>query len=269
MTAQIKTVGIEQLRLSPARPQGFVPNPTPALQQRITTHGVIDPLVVRPLDRQHFEILTNPATWVAAGRAGLHELPVTVREGVSDTEAASIVADHYLTASLSPMDEAHAFEDQLHQLGSKTRRGSVTELARRLGLPRSQVAHSLRLLDLPAEIQSLIQRGELSAGQARPLITITGRERQLALADKIVFERLSVRDVERLAREVRESGIAKSVPSGLGRAQPDADVQRLEQRVSDLIGSPFEIRDNEAVFNFFGDFEVLDGLLTRLGYRED
>lgn len=269
MTAQFKTVGIEQLRLSPARPPGFVPNPTPALQQRITTHGVIDPLAVRPLDGQQFEILTNPATWVAAGRAGLHVVPVCVQAGISDAEAARIVADHYLTANLSPIDEALAFEDQLEKLSNKTGRGSVAELARRLGLPRSQVAHSLRLLELPADIQALVQRGELSAGQARPLVTVKGRERQRMLAEKIVFERLSVRAVERLAREIRESSPAKPIPTEAGRAQPDADVQRLEQRVSDLLGSPFEIRNNEAVFNFFGDFEVLDGLLARLGYRED
>lgn len=261
------TVGIDQLVLSPARSHGYVAKPTRTLQQRIAKHGVLDPISVRPIDQRRYEILSNPTIWVAAGQAGIFELPVTVHTGISDAEAAAIVADHYQAPSLNPIDEAQGFADELDAMGGRGQHGVVTQLADRLGIARNYIYHALRLLELPVGIQALIERGELSVGQARPLITVPGRIQQQGLAKRIVAECLSARDVERLARELRHGrSQGLSAPSSTA---VDADVQRLQQRVSELVGSPFEIRGNEAIFNFFGDYEVLDGLLGRLGYRSE
>lgn len=260
------SVGIEQLTLSPARPKGYVPQPTPALQQCITRYGVLSPIAVRPIADRSYEILTHPTTWVAAGRAGIHEVPVLVHAELTAEEAAEIVADHYQHERVDPIAEAEHLADELAALKRFESRPTVTGLARRLGLSRSQVAHSLRLLELPDEIRHLLREGTLSAGQARPLITVTDPKRQLKLAKRIVAESLSARDAEQLARG-RKSAIAAQRPAD-NAANKDSDVRRLERQVSDLIGSPFEIRGQEAVFNFFGDYEVLDGLLSRLGYRD-
>ena len=267
ITQSVITVGIEQLSLSSARPDGYVPQPTPALQQRIVKHGVLEPIAVRRLADQRYEILTHPTSWVAAGRAGIFEVPVMVHEDVTDAEAADIVADHYLTGIVDPIEEAAGFQARLKTLRRGGRRGTVTELARRLGLPRTQVAHALRLLELPSQIQTLIRQGKLSPGQARPLITVRDERRQWQLAKRISAERLSARHAERLAREQRRPGSFGVDQSSTAAEQGDADVRRLEQQVTELIGSPFEIRGKEAVFNFFGNYEVLDGILNRLGYR--
>lgn len=261
------TAGIEQLTLSPARPRGYVPKPSRTLQQRIAKHGVLDPISVRPIDQRRYEILSNPTTWVAAGQAGVFELPVTVHRDIDDAEAAAIVADHYQVPVRNPMDEAQEYADELDAMGGRDQHGVVTKLADRLGIARNHIYHALRLLELPIDVQDLIAGGELSVGQARPLVTVPGRLQQRGLAQKIVAECLPAREAERLARELRQ-GRSKGV-SAPSSATVDADVQRLEQRVSELVGSPFEIRGNEAVFNFFGDYEVLDGLLGRLGYRNE
>ena len=253
--------------MSSARPDGYVPQPAPALQQRIVKHGVLEPIAVRRLAGQRYEILTHPTSWVAAGRAGIFEVPVMVHEDVTDAEAADIVADHYLTGIVDPIEEAAGFQAQLKTLRRGGRRSTVTELARRLDLPRTQVAHALRLLELPSQIQTLIRQGKLSPGQARPLITVRDEQRQWQLAKRISAERLSARHAERLAREQRRPGSFGVDQSSTAADQGDADVRRLEQQVTELIGSPFEIRGKEAVFNFFGDYEVLDGILNRLGYR--
>jgi len=236
------------------------------LQQRISKHGVLEPIAVRALGGQRYEILTHPTSWVAAGRAGIYEVPVAVHMGLTEEEAAEIVADHYQVERVDPIAEAERFAAERETLKHDGHRGTVSELARRVGLPRSQVAHALRLLELPSEIQTLIRDGKLSAGQARPLISVDDRTGQLQLAHRIVAEALSARDVERLARERRHPDSHERPAQN--SVEADADVRRLEQRVSELIGSPFEIRGREAVFDFFGDYDVLDGILNRLGYRD-
>mgnify|MGYP003634007533 CR=1 FL=1 len=268
MPASVIEVGIEQLQLSPARPKGYVPRPSATLKRRIAKHGVLDPLAVRPIGTKAFEILSRPTTWVAAGLAGIRTLPVTLHEELSDAEAAEIVADHYQVVVLNPMDEAQDYHDQLQALGGAGRRGAVTRLSRRLGVPRAQLAHSLRLLGLPRVIQKRVECGDLSAGHARPLISLADRGLQLRLAARIVAEQLSVRDTERLASSYR-LGLQAIETTSDARQAPDANVLKLQRRISELAGCPFELRGNEAVFNFFGDYEVLDGLLKRIGYGED
>ncbi len=266
MSASLKQAGIEELLLSPTRPSGYVPRPSATLKRRIAEHGVLEPLAVRPKGGR-YEILTRPEVWVAAGQVGLREVPVSVHTDLSEAEVAEIVADHYQSSALNPMDEARELEDQLDQLGGRGQYGAITRLARRLDKPRAQLAHSLRLLELPLDVQDHIERGELSAGQARPLVTVGGRRRQIQLAEKIIAERLSVRGAERLASKYRGGGLSQDEPPQ--RVTPDADLLRLQQRVSELAGCPFDIRGGEAVFNFFGDYEILDGLLERLGYRHE
>ena len=259
-------VGIEQLHLSPARPRGFIPRPTPALRRRIAKHGVLEPVVVRPMGEAGYEILSNPATWVAAGEAGLHTVPVFMRAGLSDAAAAAIVLDHYQSAALNAIDEAQGFDDQLQELGTHGEHGAIARLAARVGRSRTYVAHALRLLTLPETIQDLVRSGKLSPGQARPLVTVRGAALQTRLAQKILAEGLSARAAEALALEHRHPGTRAAVPVP---TVPDPNVQRLERAVSELLGSPFAIRGNEAVFNFFGNYEVLEGLLRRLGYRAE
>jgi ParB family chromosome partitioning protein len=259
-------VGIEQLHLSPARPPGFIPRPTPALRRRIAKHGVLEPVVVRRVGREGYEILSNPASWIAAGQAGLHTVPVFIREGLSDAEAAAIVLDHYQSAALNAIDEAQGFDDQLQELGGHGQYGAIARLAVRVGRSRTYVAHALRLLALPESIQDLVRSGKLSPGQARPLVTVRGAALQTMLARKILAEGLSARAAEALALEHRHPGSTAAAPA---RGVIDPNVQRLEQAVTELIGSPFAIRGNEAVFNFFGNYEVLEGLLRRLGYRAE
>lgn len=259
-------VGIEQLQLSSAKPPGFIPKPSLALRQRIAKHGILDPVVVRRVGPSRYEILSNPVVWVAAGEAGLHSVPVVVRDDMDDEEAAEIVGDHYQTPRLNPIDEAQTFDDELQALGGQGAFGAIARLARKLGHSRTYVAHALRLLALPKAVQALIRSGKLSPGQARPLVTVPGSDLQVRLAQRILAEGMSAREAEVMAAEHR---LGK--PSAFREEEPavDPNVARLEQAVSELLGCPMEIRDGEMVINFFGNYEVLDGVLRQLGYRGD
>lgn len=266
MTTTFDTVGIERLTLSPARPPGYVPKPSPTLQRRVTKYGVLEPIAVRSLPERKFEILSNAPVWVAAGRAGLRDVPVACHKDLSETEVADIVAEHYTLAAHDPIEEARSFEDQLEEFGGRSVHGAISRFARQQGLSRTKVAHALRLLDLPEAIQYMVSVAELTPGQARPLISLKDHPEQGALAAEIERENLSVREIERIASRLRAQSSTHSKPVTSNEHNPD--VQRLELDVANLIGSPFEIRGDEAVFNFFGDFDVLEGILKRLGYEE-
>jgi ParB family chromosome partitioning protein len=262
------TLAPDELQLSPSKPPGFIPRPTPSLLDRIRDHGFVEPVVVRPLPTGKYEILSNPEAWLAAGQLELPKVPVLIRDDLDDERAAEIVQDHYVLRHRNPIEEARYFEARLERFGGPASRGAITRLAHHLKRGRPYIAHSLRLLSLPSEVQDMIAVGALSPGQARPLVALKSRSDQLRLARQIVDEKLSARSAEALARAVRSGNSQPlSTPAAAPTATKDPNVLRLEKEVSAIIGTEFTIDEGRAVINFFGDYDVLDGVLEKLGYR--
>lgn len=260
-------LGLEKLSLSTSRPSGYVPTPTASLQERVKDFGPIEPVVVRPIANNKFEILANAETWVAAGRAGLHEVPVLIRDDLDDGLAREIVLTHYGPKIRNAIDEAKRFEDQLVGFGGRKRRGAVGKLAVAIGRSRPYIAHSLRLLTLPAEIQDFIIQGALSAGQARPLISIRDRASQVQVAQAIVANKLTARAAEELANRIKNSETtikSKKTPTG---TEKSADTKRFERQVSEVIGTRFSLENGQAIIDYDGNLDVLQGIVERLGYR--
>lgn len=259
-------VGIDQLRLSPARPSGPLPEIPLWLLKAIRTYGPIQPVVVRRLSPNQFEILSNVETWLAVQRLGQHEVPIEVREGVDDDEAAELVALSAAHHHQDPIEEAEYLHEQLDDLGGRRTRGATKKLATRTGLSRTYISHALRLLELPEEVQEMIRGGRLQVGHAKPLVTINDRKVQLPLARKIANEGLSVRATERLA------GAARAGEPVFGdneaAATRDPDIVRLERRISELIGCQvnIDVTGGKFVVDYAHDLEILDGVLKRLGY---
>ena len=265
--------GIEQLYLSPWRPRGPLPEVSAALQRLVEAHGPIDPVVVRPHGTR-YEILSNAETWLAAQRAGWHEVPVDVRDDITDEDAEAILALTSAAGGADPIEEARELQAHLKQLcaGDRRRRhGAVTRLAHVVGKSRTHISHSLRLLKLPVRIQHLVARGELSAGHARALVTLKDVRRQERLAESIIRQRLSVRQAEAAAQGRRIS------PTRAPRHQPDEltfnadpDVRRLETALSETLGSTTRVDTERGrlIIHYGGDLEVLQGVLDRLGCDE-
>lgn len=211
----------------------FDPDQLEDLTNSIREKGVMQPLLVRPTqDPNVFELIAGERRWRAAQRAGLHDVPVIVRE-VDDKESLELaIIENVQRADLSPLEEAMGYGQLMEQFDY-----TQHDLAQVIGKSRSHVANTLRLLKLPEDVRGMLARGELTAGHARTLITA---EDPLALAREIVDGGLSVREAEVLTQ--RESAAPKKkvgVSAGvahIGAPQKDADTLALEKRLSDALG---------------------------------
>ena len=259
-------VGIEELHLSPLRPPGPLPEVPSALARLVDSHGPVDPVVVRSRPRG-FEILSNAETWLAAQRAGWHEVPVELRDEIDDAQAREILRLSSRSRGADPIEEARQFEAELARRGrdGRLRHGAITRLARERGRSRSYVAHALRLLKLPPQVRHYVASGRLSAGHARALVTLRDARRQERVAERILRNGLSVRATEALVR-----GTVRVRAEAVRSAQDDPDIRRLERNLSEALGSPtrLDTRAGRLVIDYGENLGVLEGILERLGLDE-
>jgi ParB family chromosome partitioning protein len=143
----------------------------------------------------------------------------------------------------------------------------VGQLAITIGRPRPYIVHSLRLLTLPTEIQDLVERGALSAGQARPLVSLGNRAMQLKAARQIIENKMTARESERLARKLKSGKSVNDENQTNQVASKSADTKHFERQVSEVIGTPFSLENGRAIIDYSGNLDVLQGIVERLGYR--
>lgn len=223
-----REVPIEFLRANPNQPrQVFQPEELDELTNSIREKGVIQPIVVRPVggDPNAFEIVAGERRWRASQRAGLHKVPVVVRD-FSDAEAMEVaIIENVQRADLNPIEEAAGYQHLVEQFDY-----SQEQLAHVIGKSRSHIANTLRLLNLPTRVRDLLMDGQLSAGHARALITAGD---PVSLAELIVAKGLSVREAEAAARAAKNRPKAAKRPKTLSK---DADTRELEGSVSAALG---------------------------------
>src|SRR5215217_3560373 len=196
------------------------------LTNSIREKGVMSPLLVRPTDDPNiFELIAGERRWRAAQKAGLHEVPVIVRE-VDDKEALELaIIENVQRADLNPLEEAMGYGQLIEQFEY-----TQQDLAQVIGKSRSHVANTLRLLRLPEDVRSMVSSGTLTAGHARTLITA---EDPANLARQIVSGGLSVREAEALSQQRDIAGTKKPASNA---AERDPDTIALERRLSDALG---------------------------------
>jgi len=255
-----RKVPIEFLKPNPRNPRReFADSDLRELADSIKQHGVIQPIVVRPVrgTQDRFEIVAGERRWRASQIAGLHEVPV-VPVDVSDSDALELaIIENVQREDLNAMEEAQGY----HALASEFKR-SQDEIAKIIGKSRSHVANMMRLTKLPAEVQAYIAKGQLSAGHARALIGVPD---PLAVAKRIVEEGLNVRQAEALAH-VEGVPARKQQKPRSGKAK-DADTRALEKRVSDALGLAVSIdhRDSAGTVHIrYRDLDQLDEVVRRL-----
>jgi ParB family chromosome partitioning protein len=259
-----RKVPIEFLKPNPRNPRrAFTETELAELTESIRQHGVIQPIVVRPVKGTHdrFEIIAGERRWRASQAAGLHEVPI-VPVDVSDSDALEIaIIENVQREDLNPLEEAQGY----HALAGEFKR-SQDDIAKIVGKSRSHVANMMRLTKLPAEVQAFIAQGQLSAGHARALIGVPD---PLSAAKKIVAEGLTVRQAEELAHDegvpARKPQKARS-SSGGGKTK-DADTVALEKRVSDALGLSVSVTHRDpggTVQISYRNLEQLDDVMKRL-----
>jgi ParB family chromosome partitioning protein len=256
-----RKVPIEFLKPNPRNPRrAFSEAELAELTASIKQHGVIQPLVVRPVKgtNDRFEIIAGERRWRASQAAGLHEVPI-VPVDVNDSDALQLaIIENVQREDLNAMEEAQGY----HALADEFKR-SQEDIAKIVGKSRSHVANMMRLTKLPEEVQAMISSGKLSAGHARALIGVPD---PIAAAKKIVEQGMTVRQAEELAHE---EGVPERKPQkarGGGKTK-DADTIALEKRVSDALGLAVTIHHRDpggAVQISYRSLEQLDDVLKRL-----
>lgn len=240
----------------------FDPEQLDELTQSIREKGVMQPLLVRPSgdDPDIYELIAGERRWRAAQRAGLHEVPVIIRE-VTDKEALELaIIENVQRSDLNPVEEAQGYDQLMEQFGY-----TQQDLAQVIGKSRSHVANTLRLNKLPDDVRQMLAEGKLTAGHARTLITADDPG---TLARKIVASGLSVREAEALAQQ--EPSAAPRRKTRSAETEKDADTLALEKRLSDALGLAVSIDHKERggkVTIRYKTLEQLDTVCERLAER--
>ena len=225
-----------------------------ALAASIREHGVLQPILARPAADMpgHYEIVAGERRWLAAGRAGLAEVPVTVRELDDRTAMEAALAENVQRRNLSPVEEAEGYQRLLEEFGCTQQRLSTV-----VGRSRPHIANMLRLLSLPDSVLHLVDDGALSAGHARALLPALD---PVGLADRVIAQGMSVRHVERV---VREQHSARRRAAG-GK---DEDALALELELGERLGLRVSVAqkgEGGSLTLHYRDLDQLDDLLDRL-----
>ena len=219
-------VDMDLIDPNPQQPRTtFTDNELDELAQSIRENGVIQPVVVRRSGGR-YQLVAGERRWRASQRAELRRIPAVVRE-VSDEKLLELaLIENIQRQQLNPIEEARAYLKLLETLGL-----TQEQVAHRVGKDRTMIATALRLLRLPGEIQTMMERGAISAGHGRALLTTDDETRQLAVARLICEKGLSVRETERIIKQRQASGQSKNLNGSGGDGQVDPNVKAAETRL--------------------------------------
>lgn len=214
-------VPIAALTPNPRQPRAhFDEEALAGLTASIAELGVLQPILVRPMDDGRYELIAGERRWRAARRAGLPTVPVVLREADSDVELLEqALVENLHRADLNPLEEAAAYQQLIEDFGL-----TQEAVATRVGKSRAAVSNTLRLFQLPPAIQALVAEGQLTAGHARALLGTPDRAFQQSLAQRIVQDGLSVREAEEAVR-LRAGGSEGSEPTSSTKS-PEKGTQR-------------------------------------------
>ena len=239
-------LNINELEPNRAQPRkNFSDEAMRELADSIAQHGVLQPLLVRPLLSGGYQIVAGERRWRASRMAGLTTVPALIKE-LTDSEVMQIaLIENLQREDLNPIEEALAFRSLINDYDM-----TQEECAGQIGKSRSAVANSLRLLDLPDAVVAMVAGGDLSAGHARAILSLIKEEDKLTLANRIVEKSMSVREAEAAAKALNElarseAQAAEKAPSVDDHAAKMAQsyLRSLEQRVTENLGRKFRILD--------------------------
>lgn len=205
-----------------------------ALARSIREIGVLQPIVVRKVEDDSYELVAGERRLRAARMAGLATVPAIIRM-TDDTEALrEALIENIHRQDLAPLEQASAFQELQDELGA-----TQEDLARRLGHSRPHIANTIRLLNLPSQVQELLGEGRITAAHGRALLSLDDPEGQTALAQRIAAEGLSVRQTEELVRTYTRHPVAGTVAE---RPARDAKLMQMEEALGDALGTRVRVQ---------------------------
>ena len=252
----LNKVSISDLSRNPYQPrQNFKEDKLNELAESIKKNGIIQPIAVRPskADTGKFEIVAGERRWLAAQKAGLHEIPVTILD-LNDVESLEVaIVENIQRDDLNPIEEAKGYKRLNDEF--KYDHESISKL---MSKSRSHISNTLRLLTLPSDVIAMLEEGSLTSGQARPLIGISNAS---SIAEEIVSKNYSARKVEYLIRNKKGSKKEKTI---------DANVLRVQEKIQKILGLRVNILNKKnnsgkiiIEYKDLDQFELISNLLTK------
>ena len=268
---KVQEIAVEQIRPNRYQPrEEFDEAALSELAESVSRYGVLQPILLRKLPDEGYELIAGERRLRAAKAAGLPKIPALVRE-FGDAEVSEIaLIENLQREDLSVVEEARAYQRLIKEFGLKQE-----ELSSRLGRSRSHIANTMRLLNLPEEIQDWLMSGVLTAGQARPLLAIEDREVQVRAADYSQEHELSARQCEDLAKRLTEN--PADLPQQEQEEKPekpaaDIFIQEAAEKLKNLLGTQVQIKTgrkkSKVEIEFYSE-EDLERILGLIGQHRE
>lgn len=255
--------GFVELNVKRLRPGKFQPRRTiqeselEALANSIKEQGVLQPIVVRNLGNNNYEIIAGERRWRAAQKAGLSAVPVIIKDVPDEAALAIALIENIQRENLSPLEEAIAFDRLGTEFGLSHERIAIA-----VGKSRTTITNLLRILNLRTDVKLLLENGDIELGHAKVLLGLQGAQ-QSAVARQVVAKRLSVRETEHLVARTLESNNAPKILKPV-----DPDMRRLETDLSEKIGCAVKIlqatRGKGRLMIQYNSLDELDGIIAHL-----
>ena len=258
MLNSLQQLPLEQLQRGRYQPRRDM-NPT-ALQElvdSIKAQGIMQPIIVRLLADDRYEIIAGERRWRAAQMAGLETIPAIIREINDDTAIAMALIENIQREDLNPMEQATAMHRFIEEFAL-----THQQIAEAVGKARATVTNLLRLMSLPREVKTLLEHGDLEMGHARALLSLP-EQQQIDSARLVVAKGLSVRQTEALVRSLLAANEKPADDKTI-----DPNVAQLQQSLADKLGAAVQIDYNKKgqgrLVIRYNSFEELDGILAHI-----
>jgi ParB family chromosome partitioning protein len=231
---------VEQLQPGKYQPRSYMDDAAlQTLAESIKSQGIMQPIVVRHIDDERYEIIAGERRWRASQMAGLEEVPVLVREIADESALAMALIENIQRENLNPLEEAQGIKRLIDEFDMTHEKAALA-----VGRSRVAVSNLLRLLSLSAPVQDMLMHGKIDMGHARTLIGLSGAQ-QVMLAEQIVQNNFSVRDAETLVKKHQAVEAANKSSTGQKVSQKtkqNRDVLSLEQALSEKLGASVTIK---------------------------
>jgi ParB family chromosome partitioning protein len=258
---RLRTLPIEKLQPGKYQPRSHMDSERLAeLADSIKAQGLIQPIVVRAVSADRYEIIAGERRWRAAQLAALREVPVVIREIEDSTALAMALIENIQREDLNPLEEALALQRLIDEFEL-----THQQAAEAVGRSRAAVSNLLRLLELPEAIRGLVERRELEMGHARALLTLPAPQ-ALALAQQAAAEQWSVREIERRVQAIQKGAPVSAKAST--KTRPDADVASLERELSEIFSAKVQVESGRGgkgkLVVHYHSLDELEGILERV-----
>lgn len=259
---QLKKIPVDLMQRGKYQPRvDMHPETLQELADSIKAQGVVQPIVVRPIDDKRYEIIAGERRWRATQMAGLQEIPCVIRDVPDQAAMAMALIENIQRENLNPIEESRALQRLIQEFEL-----THQQTAEAVGRSRASVSNLLRLLDLEEDVRTMVEHGDLEMGHARALLSLQGVQ-QVEVAREVVANGLSVRETEKLVKKTKEPAAAKS-----GLKVVDPNVAKLEQQLSEKLAAKVSIQHSNKgkgkLVIQYNSLDELDGILDHIGKPE-